>query len=181
MCRLFGFRSILPGRPHRSLHVATNAVAEQSRRHPDGWGIGWFHDDDAYVVKSAAPAFSCPRFEKLASQLSSNTFLVHVRRATVTVLLDKLDHSLVLKLSDAARSIPGIGLIVPKVENKGRTTPQNVVEAEIFARLKSVPDIRAIKQPGRASSAAFTAPITGAKPIAGASRSLRWSRSQAAR
>jgi multidrug efflux pump subunit AcrB len=76
---------------------------------------------------------------------SSPTGELDIRRATVTVLLDKLDHSLLLKLSDAARSIPGLDLIVPRVENKGRTVPQNVIEAEIFAQLKSVPDIRAIK------------------------------------
>ncbi len=76
---------------------------------------------------------------------SSPTGELDVRRATVTVLLDKLDHSLVLKLSDFARTIPIVGLIVPKVENKGRLVPQNVIEAEIFGKLKSVPDIRAIK------------------------------------
>ena len=76
---------------------------------------------------------------------SSPTGELDIRRATVTVLLDKLDHGLLLKLSEAARKIPVVGLIVPAVENKGRSTPQDVIEAEIFARLKSVPDIRAIK------------------------------------
>jgi hydrophobe/amphiphile efflux-1 (HAE1) family protein len=76
---------------------------------------------------------------------SSPTGELDIRRATVTVLLDKLDHSLWLKLSDAARKIPVVGLLVPKVENKGRTVPQDMIEAEVFARLKDVPDIRAIK------------------------------------
>ena len=76
---------------------------------------------------------------------SSPTGELDIRRATVTVLLDKLDHGLLLKLSDAARKIPLVGWMVPKIENKGRTLPQDVLEAEIFARLKSVPDIRAIK------------------------------------
>lgn len=76
---------------------------------------------------------------------SSPTGEMDVRRATVTVLLDKLDHSLILKLTDFARTLPGLDLIIPKVENKGRLVAQNVIEAEIFERLKLVPDIRAIK------------------------------------
>jgi predicted glutamine amidotransferase len=47
VCRLFGFRSSVPSQPHRSLMDAENALAAQSLRHPDGWGIGWFADGDA--------------------------------------------------------------------------------------------------------------------------------------
>ena len=68
-----------------------------------------------------------------------------IRRASVTVLLDRLDHSLLLKLSQIGRSIPGIGFLVPEVENTGRTIPQKSVETEIFIRLAAVPDIRAFK------------------------------------
>jgi predicted glutamine amidotransferase len=83
VCRLFGFRSSVPSRPHRSLMDAENALAAQSLRHPDGWGIGWFAGLDAYVVKSATPAHSCARFKQVSERLLSHTFLVHVRRATV--------------------------------------------------------------------------------------------------
>lgn len=83
MCRLFGFRSAVPSRAHRSLVLAENAVAAQSQQHPDGWGIGWFVDDDAYLVKSATPAHACDRFQEISGRLRSSTFLVHVRRATV--------------------------------------------------------------------------------------------------
>ncbi|MDZ4393046.1 efflux RND transporter permease subunit, partial [Cypionkella sp.] len=68
-----------------------------------------------------------------------------VRRASVTVTLVKLDHSLLLKLSQLGRSIPLLGALVPQKENHGRTVPQNVIEAEIFKSLASVPDIRAFK------------------------------------
>ncbi len=83
MCRLFALKSRVLSRPHRSLLDAENAVLAQSREHPDGWGIGWFADDDAYVVKSGLPAHACPRFRQVSSRLQSHTFLVHVRRATV--------------------------------------------------------------------------------------------------
>ncbi|MBC2835984.1 efflux RND transporter permease subunit [Paragemmobacter straminiformis] len=68
-----------------------------------------------------------------------------IRRASVTVLLDRLDHSLVLKLSQVANKIPLLGLIVPDAENHGRATPQNVIEAQIFEKLHAIPDIRAFK------------------------------------
>lgn len=83
MCRLFGFRSAVPSRAHRSLTEAENALAKQSENHPDGWGIGWFVDDDAYVVKSANAAHACERFQKISSALASHTMVVHVRKATV--------------------------------------------------------------------------------------------------
>ncbi len=80
---MFGFRSAVPSRAHRSLVEAENALADQSQRHPDGWGIGWFVDDDAYVIKSAHAAHASTRFQRASHRLTSHTFLVHVRRATV--------------------------------------------------------------------------------------------------
>jgi predicted glutamine amidotransferase len=62
---------------------AENALIKQSLVHQDGWGIGWYVDDDAYVVKSATPAHSCDRFRTASERLESETFIVHVRRATV--------------------------------------------------------------------------------------------------
>ncbi|TGD43300.1 efflux RND transporter permease subunit [Pseudotabrizicola sediminis] len=76
---------------------------------------------------------------------SSPTGDLDVRRASVTILLTRLDHSLLLKLSQIGRSIPVIGGLVPEVENTGRTVPQNVIEEEVFRRLASVPDMRAFK------------------------------------
>jgi glutamine amidotransferase len=83
MCRLFGFRSAVPSKAHQSLVVAENALGAQSHLHPDGWGIGWFEDDEAYIIKSANAAHACDRFKRASTVLTSHTFLVHVRRATV--------------------------------------------------------------------------------------------------
>jgi len=57
-------------------------------KHPDGWGIGWFVDQDAYVIKSANAAHACERFKAASARLTSHTFVVHVRRATV----GEIDH-----------------------------------------------------------------------------------------
>jgi glutamine amidotransferase len=83
MCRLFGFRSAVVSHAHRSLIEAENALAFQAREHQDGWGIGYFHGGDAYVLKSQEGAAENDSFRRASARLASNTFVVHVRRATV--------------------------------------------------------------------------------------------------
>jgi hydrophobe/amphiphile efflux-1 (HAE1) family protein len=68
-----------------------------------------------------------------------------VRRASVTVMLDKLDHSLERKLLDIAGRVPVLGDWIPEVEAHGRLRPQSEIEAEVFERLAVIPDVRAIK------------------------------------
>jgi len=83
MCRLFGFRSAVPSRAHTSLVEARDALVRQAAEHSDGWGIGWHHGDDAYVVKTADAAVDCARFRAVSEGLTSHTFLAHLRKATV--------------------------------------------------------------------------------------------------
>ena len=68
-----------------------------------------------------------------------------VRRASVTVILDKLEHSLEHKLYSIARGIPVVGTWLPERPSTGRERPQSDIEAEIFARIAAIPDIRAFK------------------------------------
>jgi predicted glutamine amidotransferase len=83
MCRLFGFRSNVESRAHRSLISAENAVAEQAQQHADGWGIGYFVGKDAYLFRSSEGAATDDTFRNFGERLQSQTFLVHLRRATV--------------------------------------------------------------------------------------------------
>ena len=83
MCRLFGFRSNVPSRAHGSLVAAENALAQQAEAHRDGWGIGYFMGNEAYILKSDAGAADDERFARISRRLESHTFVVHVRRATV--------------------------------------------------------------------------------------------------
>ena len=76
---------------------------------------------------------------------SSPTGSLDVRRASITVLLTRLDQTLLLRLSQTAHELPLIGPYLPLAKDKGRTVPQNVIEAEVFKRLATVPDIRAFK------------------------------------
>jgi glutamine amidotransferase len=83
MCRLFGFRSVIPSQVHRSLVNADNALIAQSERHPDGWGVAYYVDDAPHVTRSADSALTDHLFRRVSGVVSSQTVLAHVRKATV--------------------------------------------------------------------------------------------------
>lgn len=76
---------------------------------------------------------------------------LELRRATVRVILKKIDHSLLKTVvNDGLGSLPLIGSHLPKVEDNGRTRPQWDVERDIFASVHEIPDVRIIKLNDRA-------------------------------
>src|SRR5690606_21100249 len=82
MCRLFGFRSVIPSQVHRSLLAAENALGVQSNAHPDGWGVAFFVDGAPHITRSPLTAFGDALFHRLSGVVASETVLAHVRRAT---------------------------------------------------------------------------------------------------
>lgn len=82
MCRLFGFRSVIPSQVHRSLVAADNALAVQSERHPDGWGVAFYVDGSPHLTKSAAGAMDDALFRRVSGVVSSETVVAHIRKAT---------------------------------------------------------------------------------------------------
>ena len=68
-----------------------------------------------------------------------------IRRASVSVLLERLDNGFARKLSDLGQALPLVGPWLPEAPANGRIRPQNAIEEEIFERLAVVPDIRAFK------------------------------------
>src|SRR6476661_1451259 len=84
MCRLFGLHA--GSRPVRAtfwLLDAPDSLSEQSRREPDGAGIGTFEaDGGARVSKRPLAAWEDHAFAREARQLVSTTFLAHVRYAS---------------------------------------------------------------------------------------------------
>lgn len=82
MCRLFGFRSVIPSQMHRSLIAADNALGRQSDRHPDGWGVAYYVDGAPHVTRSPAHALGDALFHRVSGVVSSDTVLAHVRKAT---------------------------------------------------------------------------------------------------
>lgn len=84
MCRLFGLSG--GDRPVRAtfwLLDAPDSLAEQSRRNPDGYGLGTFDADGTPDVdKGAVAAWQDRRFAEEARQEESRTFIAHVRYAS---------------------------------------------------------------------------------------------------
>ncbi len=82
VCRLFGFRSVIPSQMHRSLIAAENALGVQSDRHPDGWGVAYYVDGAPQVTRSPSHALGDTLFHRVSGVVSSETVLAHVRKAT---------------------------------------------------------------------------------------------------
>ena len=82
MCRLFGFRSIIPSQVHRSLLSAENALVWQSERHPDGWGVAYFVGGIPHLIKSAETAIHDSLFRRVSGIVASHTVVAHLRKAT---------------------------------------------------------------------------------------------------
>jgi multidrug efflux pump subunit AcrB len=71
-----------------------------------------------------------------------------IRRASVTIILDRLDNHLPRKLSDLGQQMPFIAPYLPQAPVAGRIRPQFEIEAEVTERLRAIPDIRAFKLGG---------------------------------
>ena len=71
---------------------------------------------------------------------------LELRRATVTLMLKKIEHSLLKTLvNKGLGGLPLIGDYLPKMHVDGRTRPQWDIEGEVFAKLGSIPDVRILK------------------------------------
>jgi glutamine amidotransferase len=84
MCRLFGL-SAAPRRVAATFWLldAPDSLAVQSRREPDGVGLGVFEPDGtALVHKRPVAAYQDTEFAREAREVSGTTFLAHVRYAS---------------------------------------------------------------------------------------------------
>jgi len=94
MCRLFG----MSGGERRVkatfwLLEAPDSLAQQSRKDPDGTGIGWFDaGGHPRVAKQPIAAFEDEEFAREARELESRTFVAHVRYATTGAIEPKNTH-----------------------------------------------------------------------------------------
>ncbi|MBV2186913.1 MAG: efflux RND transporter permease subunit, partial [Rhizobium sp.] len=71
---------------------------------------------------------------------------MELRRASVTLNLIKIEHSLLKTIvNKGIGGIPLIGDYLPKLPVEGRTRPQWDVEREVFEKLKPIADIRVLK------------------------------------
>jgi predicted glutamine amidotransferase len=83
VCRLFG----MSGAPRTVratfwLIEAPDSLSMQSRREPDGTGLGFFEHGQAQVVKQPIAAYHDQAFAREARTVASTTFVAHVRFAS---------------------------------------------------------------------------------------------------
>jgi predicted glutamine amidotransferase len=94
MCRLFGL--------HADKHVVTatfwllqapDNLVEQSKRNPDGTGLGVFDTDGKPIVhKEPVAAWQDSRFATEAHDLTGTTFIAHVRYSSSAALEERNTH-----------------------------------------------------------------------------------------
>lgn len=84
MCRLFGLAS--DGHPISArfwLLDASDSLQLQSRREPDGYGIGWFDEHGRpQTHRDCDAAWQDPAFASSATSVQSSRFIAHVRFAS---------------------------------------------------------------------------------------------------
>jgi glutamine amidotransferase len=94
MCRLFG----MSGAPHRVratfwLLEAEDSLVEQSRREPDGTGLGHFSPAGRpHVDKQPVAAYEDRAFAREARTLHAMTFIAHIRYASTGANLPENTH-----------------------------------------------------------------------------------------
>ena len=94
MCRLFGM-SGGPEPVHATFWLleAPDSLSEQSHREPDGTGLGYFDTDGHPVVsKQATTAYEDRDFAREANEVTSSTFVAHVRYASTGALTERNTH-----------------------------------------------------------------------------------------
>jgi predicted glutamine amidotransferase len=94
MCRLFGMSGgSEPVGATFWLLEAPDSLAQQSRREPDGTGLGWFDADGTpEVSKQPLAAYEDHKFAQEAKEVESRTFVAHVRYASTGGLTTENTH-----------------------------------------------------------------------------------------
>ena len=94
MCRLFGM-SAAPRRVRATFWLvdAPDSLALQSRKEPDGVGLGVFASDGTPLIyKRPVAAYQDTGFAREAHELSAGTFIAHIRYATTGALRPSNTH-----------------------------------------------------------------------------------------
>ena len=83
MCRLFAMKSRKVNAVFPYLVEDHNALIHQSVSNPHGWGLAYYQDNQAVILKSEKTAYQCSQFRSVSESLVADTVLAHIRKATV--------------------------------------------------------------------------------------------------
>ncbi len=95
MCRLYAQLDPAPHDLQEPLLLATNAVREQSHRHPHGWGLSWYSAGAVELRHGLLPAHADPGFARAAREERTGFSLSHVRDASVGPVSEPNTHPFV--------------------------------------------------------------------------------------
>jgi predicted glutamine amidotransferase len=94
---------------------APNSLSHQSHRNPDGTGIGYFGPDGTpHIEKQPIAAFDDRQFASEAREISSRTFVSHIRHATAGGLTVENTHP--FRMKDRLFAHNGVIDDIPKLE-----------------------------------------------------------------
>ena len=98
MCRLFGYKGNVPTKLSVFLVDGTNALVKQSildsrnLSNSQGWGIGFYQNNRAFIQKRASSAAFDFNFKFLTDFIETDTMIAHIRDATVGEISDHNAH-----------------------------------------------------------------------------------------
>jgi len=89
MCRLLG---VIANKPV-DLEFSLERFKKFGNWNPDGWGIGWYENNEAKVFKQGIAATSMEsKLPTLSKDVRSKIIIVHVRKGTGAILSDQNSH-----------------------------------------------------------------------------------------
>src|SRR3989339_1950073 len=126
MCRLFGYKGESPTKLSFFLVDASNALQKQSIldsrniSNSQGWGIGFYQNNRAFIQKRASSASFDFNFKFLTDFIETSTMIAHIRDATIGEISDHNAHPFIYNNWIFAHNgtIGGFDLIRPTILQK---------------------------------------------------------------
>jgi predicted glutamine amidotransferase len=78
MCRLLGIRANRPV----DIKFSLSNFQRFAEKNPDGYGIGWYENDEPKVFREPICALDSEHFLRIGREVRSHIFICHVRRGT---------------------------------------------------------------------------------------------------
>jgi glutamine amidotransferase len=157
MCRLFGMTA---GRERVRatfwLLEAPDSLAQESRRNPDGTGLGYYDgSEEPVVVKQPLAAYEDQAFAQETREVSSRIFVAHVRYASGTPVTLRNTHPFV----QAGRLFAHNGVIgdLPELERHLETGCR-------WSAARPTPSATSRSSPGRSRSVTMSARDSSQRP-----------------